>query len=344
MSLFGNPSYASPGGGLWASKTSGGVVSEAAYVATGIVGGSAGYFIAEDQGTNNGYFIARGDAGVSPILDFQMRKGGAFANGQWAIGMTDAPAGANSGNNFAILSFNDGGAPLSTPLSINRASGEVAVNDLTVNNTLTVVGNVDMSGSNLFANTLEANVSLCVGLPTTAGGGLIEVEGLSGPSRVFDELYNRAIPAQLAPVATVTSAKFNGAQASISTNIGNFTVPRSGMYTLTFSFSNDVAADFGAPPIDGSSIIGASDFVGLTVNQAPGINFSTSVKPWSMPSTTNGGADYLIQSTQTASLITGVTYNVFASIVNISGTLKFSDLNGVVGGGATFGLNVVALC
>ena len=292
-----------------------GPVVDSAFVATGLgTPPNGGTFTTRSQDTTGagiGAFEITNIAGID----------------RWTIGVIGQEAGANTGSDLAIFAYADNGAFLTSPMTINRASGGVNMaNGLVVNNTLVSTGPTN------------------IGVAATVGGGVLEIDGTLGLGRVFDAVYNPAVPALNSPIAVVTSGPYNGTQATNSTNIGTFTVPRSGMYLLNFSFSNDVAADFGVPVIDGSSIIGASDFVALTVNQAPGINFSTSVKPWSMPSTTNGGSDYLIQSTRAASLITGITYNVFASIVNISGTLKFSDLNGLIGGGAIFSVSVVALC
>jgi hypothetical protein len=70
--------------------------------------------------------------------------GGKALTSRWQITLPDATpeTGANNGSNFSIESFTDTGAPLSTPLTINRTAGNVAVNGngVTVFPTPPVVG------------------------------------------------------------------------------------------------------------------------------------------------------------------------------------------------------------
>ena len=88
-----------------------------------------------------GFFEARGDAVIGGIDSFRMTK--TDGTPQFSIGMIDVPAGANTGNNLAITSFDDTGTQLAVPLAINRASGEVAIaNDLVMNGTITGATNL----------------------------------------------------------------------------------------------------------------------------------------------------------------------------------------------------------
>jgi hypothetical protein len=60
---------------------------------------------------------------------------------RWAIGTSGVEAGANSGDNFAIFAYADNGGFLAAPLTINRASGGVQLqNGLTVGNSLISTG------------------------------------------------------------------------------------------------------------------------------------------------------------------------------------------------------------
>ncbi|MBD2200143.1 hypothetical protein, partial [Calothrix parietina] len=63
---------------------------------------------------------------------------------RWQIVKTaDTESGSNAGSNFAINRYNNAGSYLNTPLSINRASGNVSINGgLTVNGQFTVTGGV----------------------------------------------------------------------------------------------------------------------------------------------------------------------------------------------------------
>lgn len=73
-----------------------------------------------------GFFAACGDgSGATDAELFEMRTGGIVANTlQWTMGMSGTPSGL-SGNNFVITAYDGDGAPLSTPLSIERATGIV---------------------------------------------------------------------------------------------------------------------------------------------------------------------------------------------------------------------------
>jgi hypothetical protein len=156
MSLLANVNQPTTGQYYFALDTNSGttVVEAPAFIATGT--GEPG---------NDGRFIARGDASGSDLtgaaLGFQMRKGGASATLQWAVGMTDTPTGGGNGNNFVVVAYDDNGAPISVPLAINRATGAI-----------------------------EASDSLTVGYDATVGGGGIFVRGTLGDARVYDPVYN----------------------------------------------------------------------------------------------------------------------------------------------------------
>lgn len=106
-------------------------------------GGGAGpvvdsAFLATGTGSppNNGTFTARAEDTTGAGLDaFVMTDISGVL--RWAIGTSGVEAGANSGDNFAVFAYGDGGEFLSAPLTINRASGGVTMsNGLIVGNAL----------------------------------------------------------------------------------------------------------------------------------------------------------------------------------------------------------------
>lgn len=239
---------------------------------------------------------------------------------RWGIGVDDVEAGANSGSDFTINRYDDTGALLQVPLSIQRSTGILTT----------------MGGAN-------------IGDGTAAGGAVLNIAGQAGPSRVYDAVYNpppAGLAPQLAPIVSLVSPFFYGLQPAGSnlTNIGTFTVPKTGVYLFTSTFTCNVASD--AAGLDSSCIIGASDAVGMDIAGVPGVNFFQNMKPWSMPSTTAvlPGIDYIIKSTMSAVLSVGQTYTVYAATENISGTMKFPDNGGPGFGNSSFNFDLVALC
>ena len=271
MSLFANPSYTSPGGQLWARKTAGGTVEEPAFTATGI-----------GQPGGDGRFVARGDAAAgSPALAFQMRTSGVSALQQWNIGMTDAPAGANSGNNFAIFAYDDASNLLSVPLSINRASGAVSANNgMTVNGDLVV--SQDISGATVHS-----------------GGQPVLIQQLDFTVNLNNTLV--ILPATPAAGQTITP-------------LGpTFTPERTGIYLLSaiLSYNGSGGTTFVAAPQDYFSVI-------MTPTPpSPG----ASVGGVTVPLTVNGENDRSWEGMATIKLTGGVPYQANFYMENISGTV-----------------------
>lgn len=194
-------------------------------------------FVATGTGTppNGGSFVA-----ISEPIGAPPNSTNAFVIAdlsgvrRWALGVNDAEAGANSGSDFILAAYDDSGAFLSTPLSINRASGQVGVNtgltvdgNALVSGNLTINGFVDLSGSNLWANTIDVNTEISTGLPTTVGGGNVEVVGTLGVSRVFDPIYNRPVPG-----TEVLISSFDNLGAAVGVPV-SYTASVTGLYTLT---------------------------------------------------------------------------------------------------------------
>jgi len=70
-----------------------------------------------------GSFSAQGDAVAGGIDMFNMKT--SLGRLQWSMGEVGVAAGANSGNNFALFAYDDNGAFLSAPMTVNRATGSV---------------------------------------------------------------------------------------------------------------------------------------------------------------------------------------------------------------------------
>ncbi len=236
------------------------------------------------------------------------------------VGLLGADVGGNTGSDLAITGYTDDSVTATTGLIVRRITGEAVL----------------PSGGS-------------VGLAGTVGGGIFNVNGTLGAGRVYDAVYNpppAGLAPQLAPIVSLVSPLFYGLQPAGSnlTNIGTFTVPKTGVYLFTSTFTCNVASD--AAGLDSSCIIGASDAVGMDIAGVPGVNFFQNMKPWSMPSTTAvlPGIDYIIKSTMSAVLSVGQTYTVYAATENISGTMKFPDNGGPGFGNSSFNFDLVALC
>ena len=258
------PLFASADGG------GGGVITAAAFTATG-----AG------QPGNDGRFVARGDAAAgAPALPFQMRTGGVSALQQWNIGMTDAPAVANSGNNFALIAYDDGSNPLSVPLAINRATGAVEMSD-----------------------------SLTVGYGTEVLGANLQVNGTAGLSRVYDSIYNR-------PNAGAEFIMMTTDNLLNQTVVQNVTPTYSGLYVLTMEVK---ASATGLAFTNGTSIINGYLFTsgagGYITDSYLCCDFVANPTGFNTPGATIPPNTYVKDSVAIVNLQAGVTYSagVFGS-------------------------------
>jgi hypothetical protein len=183
-----------------------------------------------------GSFTAKGNAVPGGIVMFSMATPAGTA--QWGIGMDNVPAGGNSGNDLAIYSYADNGAFLGAPLAIDRGTGGV-----TVSERLTVGENLEVDGAAV------------VGTATTVGGGVLQLNGPAGLSRVFDPVYNRPVPgpevllSQYGPTGAVIGA------------LVPYTPATTGLYTLTMEVRMD--------PTGYSWTNGTSLIVGFLAGSAP---------------------------------------------------------------------------
>jgi hypothetical protein len=128
---------------------------------------------------------------------------------RWGIGVDGVEAGANSGSDFTINRYDDAGALLQVPLSIERSSG-----------ILTTMGNAT------------------IGDGSAVGGAVLNINGLSGPGRVYDTVYN------LPPVAAAGTEVVNNSYGPTGTLITSltYTPAVSGLFSVTMEVSVDSAA------------------------------------------------------------------------------------------------------
>ena len=246
-------------------------VEAAAFTATG-----AG------QPNSDGRFVARGDAAAgAPALPFQMRTGGVSALQQWNLGMTDAPAGANSGNNFALIAYDDASLPLSVPLAINRASGAI-----------------------------EMSSDVTVGYGTEVGGADLKVDGTLGVAQVYDSIYNR--PNAGAEIIMMTTDNLLN-----QTVVQNVTPTYSGLYVLTMEVK---ASATGLAFTNGTSIINGYLFTsgpgGYITDSYLCCDFVANPTGYNTPGPTIPPNTYVKDSVAIVNLQAGVTYSagVFGSL------------------------------
>jgi hypothetical protein len=256
-------------------------VTAPAFIATGV-----------GEPNNDGRFIARGDASGNDVtgaaLGFQLRKGGAFALQQWAIGMVNAPAGANSGNDLAIVAYDDASVFLGTPLQIDRSSGLV-----TIGTDLSVVESVDAA-------------SVMAGTPTTVGGGDIQVNGTLGVAQVYDSIYNR-------PNAGIEV--LNNSYGPTGTLLSSivYTPPNSGLYTITMEVSVDTA---GLAWTNGVALIVGymgSPFPPFSINTDSYLACDSVANPAAFPFPTTGGT-----------ITTGIYKKDVVAIVALDSSIQYA--------------------
>jgi hypothetical protein len=173
-----------------------GPVTDSAFVATGTAGGAGGSFVADAQGASAGSFTAKGN-GTAPLPTTNFNLNQSAGTPVFSMGLINVPTGVgNVGNDFAISRYDDNGGYQGAELTITRSNGTVAVaNGLTVGSDANIGGNLevvgDLSGATLnVSGAAQLNTSLEVGTSTTVGGGLLEIEGTLGLSRVYDGVYN----------------------------------------------------------------------------------------------------------------------------------------------------------
>jgi Chaperone of endosialidase len=129
---------------------------------------------------------------------------------RWTWGAeTTAEGGSNAGSNFSLIGYNDAGATLNTPLSINRATGLV-----TLNNGLTVVNGLRLNGSTAHGVAIAQGNNVAI-TSTAAGGANLPLVGQGAADPIFTALSLTAGVTGTLPVANggtgVTTSTGSGA-------------------------------------------------------------------------------------------------------------------------------------
>ncbi|AIW01861.1 MAG: hypothetical protein YSLV5_ORF03 [Yellowstone Lake virophage 5] len=159
-----NPALVSGGGG--------GGSTAPQFTATGVAG--AGGFVSSGAGANvtlnNGTFVSYVDTLAVPPGGAEVVVLGSDVGGngpRWTIGYNNSDVGDGfAGADLAVKCYADDGNLIATPFSIARDTGIVSMPE-----------------------SFEASAGE-VGAPATVGGGVLNINGTLGLSRVYDQLYN----------------------------------------------------------------------------------------------------------------------------------------------------------
>jgi len=112
--------------------------------------------------------IVRGAAGA--YRSFQLQTD---TLARWSIAENDAAeSGSNAGSNFSLISHNDAGGFLATPITVNRASGIVTFTPTPVVGTMAAGDNSTRAASTAFV--------------TARGGGIVREVTLASPAATID--------------------------------------------------------------------------------------------------------------------------------------------------------------
>jgi hypothetical protein len=138
----------------------------------------------------------RGDAGQNRLISYRtgaLQRFGLYVN-------NTAESGANAGSNFAVRAYSDAGTLLSTPLFIERSTGNVGINTLTPDSAFDINGLVTISGGEALTLGLKA-LQLPTGIATNViSAGLSTRTGVAGESIIqmgnnLNTLYTGAVNA-----------------------------------------------------------------------------------------------------------------------------------------------------
>lgn len=176
-----------------------------------------------DEAGPAGTFSARGDAVPGGLAMFNItRPNGAIT---WSMGLDGTvPFDTSGGNNLAFYSYDNSGAFLGAPMTIQRNIGEVQIFKLNAGNAL-IPGTTSTTTLNVTTG------GATVGGPAMAGGGVVNILGASGTSRVYDNEYNPPFGAE------VVLGQFSRTGVSVLST--PFTAAKTGLYSLTMSVNID---------------------------------------------------------------------------------------------------------
>ena len=192
--------------------------------------------------------VINGDAGQNKIITYRvggLQRFGLYVN-------NTAESGANAGSNFAIRAYADAGTLLTTPLFIQRSSGNVGIgNNLAPTSTLDVTGTLAISGNAAFnTSTLFVDASNNrVGIGTASPTQLLHV---SGSARITASLYDSTNdPGAVTEFLSSTGSGTNWATAVTSVAftvptgfaIANSPITTSGTLGLTFAAGYSLPTD-----------------------------------------------------------------------------------------------------
>jgi hypothetical protein len=191
---------------------------------------TAGAFIATGVGApSDGLFMANIDAVPAGVLVYSIRT--AAGTVQWSMGLNNVPGPGNVGNDLAFYAYDNSGIFLGAPLQIDRGNGKIVMSE-----------DADVVGT------------FNVGEASDGDGGVIQVDGVEGFSRVNDPVYN--------PAVTYGEEVLLGSASRLGVISGtpSYTAPKTGVYCLTVSVNVDANGLVWTPGTTG--VIGYASFSG----------------------------------------------------------------------------------
>lgn len=132
-------------------------------------------------GSGNSYMLLGGAAGYVKY-NYAMTAG--LNRWSWGSNAT-AESGTNAGSDFAINSFTDAGASLSTPLTITRSTGLTTLTSLTVSGTTTTAGVKKTLSTKTGAYTLTATDHIIVATSGTWNATLPTAASVAGTEYII---------------------------------------------------------------------------------------------------------------------------------------------------------------
>jgi hypothetical protein len=160
------------------------------------------------------------------------------------------------------------------------------------------------------------------------------------------EIATSTAPPNTDFLSSLSTANINGNRGPGEQlyTMGTFTAPKSGVYAIMAEFVMIVGIN-NSPGVDGSCTIGASSFVGVSIN-GTGAVVSVILKPWDMPEGGQGGVAYSTQSTTLVKLTAAEIYTVRGFTVSCTSgvTMHFPDISSLGNGQGIFNAKVVSLC
>lgn len=255
------------------------IVTAQAFVATGSAAPLAGNFTANIAPGSNGLRIQNYATGLA----------------RWGIGVDGAETGANAGSEFTINRYDDTGALLQVPLSIQRSTG-----------ILTTMGNTT------------------IGDGSAVGGAVLNVNGNLGPSRVYDVTYN---PPPAAPTSAnrVAYASFVPDTITVNPNnafcvLNNVTMP--GFTSIVTNASVNIIQLFAQFGIETTAAVPklsfGLQFIDNAGGNSPFVTGTTCLGPGVLSGATTITVPFESAYTLYANLVRGVHFSAGTTVINVS--------------------------